>query len=111
MATATLNDEQEALAKHLLEYVRAEIDRAAGSDTAAAFAIRRYVYVRLQHDERSKPMERRKLKMKKFDQQQGRCAMCNQPITELAHTHLHRLTAVGGYIEDNTIFVPPLKKV
>ena len=66
-----LTDEQREIARRILDRVRQDIADAAKGDPVIEFAVRRYVYVRLSHDERSTPMQRRSLKMRKFDQQGG----------------------------------------
>ena len=100
-----LSEAQRELAKAALNEVRARIDQIAGGEAAIAFAVRRYIYVRLSHDERSTPMQRRALKLKKFDQQRGICAICQEALSQIGHTHLHRADSVAGYTEENTSLV------
>jgi hypothetical protein len=54
-AAQTLTEAQRDSARQILEQVRTAITAVAAGDPALAFALRRYVYVRLSHDERSKP--------------------------------------------------------
>ncbi len=105
MATETLADVQEARAKELLGTVRRGIAETAGEDQAAAFAMRRYIYIRLQQDERGTPAERKKLKLLRFDEQGGKCAICGRPFDALKGTNLHRLDAVKGYALENVELV------
>jgi hypothetical protein len=46
-------------------------------------------------------MQRRKLKLKLFDLQQGRCPLCGEAIVTLSGTELHRAQASAGYSEEN----------
>jgi hypothetical protein len=82
--------EQRARAQRILESIRHAIATEAGGDPLLEFAIRRYIYVRLSYDERGKPMQRRKLKVKLFDRQQGRSPLCGESIVTLSGTELHR---------------------
>jgi hypothetical protein len=104
-AGSTLTETQRESARVILEQVRTEITKAADGDPALAFALRRYIYVRLSHDERSSPMQRRALKMRKFDAQRGQCAICHEPLSQIGHSHLHRHDAVAGYTDENTSLV------
>jgi hypothetical protein len=74
----TLTVEQRARALWILENVRESIAKEVGGDPLLEFALRRYVYVRLSYDERGNPVQRRKLKVKLFDRQQGRCPLCGE---------------------------------
>ncbi len=83
----TLTDEQQVVAKRLLDYVRAEIENFAQGDADAAFRIRRWGHARLQLDNRPP----RALQKRKFDQQKGICPECNRAFTELLGLPLHRV--------------------
>ena len=98
-------DEREA-AKEILAKVRAEIERASGGKKDLAWAIRRYIYIRLQHDERGTPIRRKMLKLKKAAAQKGKCARCGDDLPERG-ANLHRLDAMEGYTDDNTELVCP----
>jgi hypothetical protein len=100
-----LTDEQRARAVEILENTRQAIANEAGGDPLLEFAMRRYIYVRLSYDERGKPMQRRKLKAKLFDLQQGRCPLCGESIVTLGETELHRAEASAGYSEENVSLV------
>ena len=50
-------------------------------------------------------MQRRKLKAKLFDLQQGRCPLCGELIVTLSGTELHRAQASSGYSEENVSLV------
>jgi 5-methylcytosine-specific restriction endonuclease McrA len=105
MATDTLDDDQEKKAKALLEYVRKGIEEAAGGDRRVVFHVRRYIRIRLEHDERGTPAERKKLKLAKFDEQKGACPICGERFEQMKDLHLHRLDAALGYALDNVRLV------
>ena len=88
-------------AQAILENVRIEIARAGEKDPNLAWAIRRYVYIRLQHDERGKPAQRRILKLKKMVEQNGKCALCGEILPEQG-AELDRFDAMKGYTRENT---------
>jgi hypothetical protein len=98
----TLDNEQREAALKVLNYVRNEITVLSKGDVDLAFRIRRFIHARLQLDNRPS----RALQRLKFDEQQGRCAECNQPF-EQKGTHLHRLRP-EGYTADNTILLHPV---
>jgi hypothetical protein len=50
-------------------------------------------------------MQRRKLKQKLFDLQQGRCPLCGDAIVTFNGTELHRAEASAGYSEENVSLV------
>jgi len=64
------------------------------------WAIRRYVYIRLIHDEKGTPMHRRFLKMKKMIFQKGLCAICRKKLPKKG-AELDRCRAMLGYTEKN----------
>jgi len=65
----TLTDEQHVVAKRLLDYVRAEIEKLSQGDEDAAFRIRRFIHARLQLDRRPP----RGLQKRKFGQRLRNC--------------------------------------
>jgi len=99
-----LTDAQRDLAKTILEDVRKQIADKAGGDAGLAWAMRRYVYIRLQHDERGNPMQRKMLKLKKMVAQNGKCALCGKDLPERG-SELDRFDAVKGYTSENTKLV------
>jgi hypothetical protein len=101
-SSPTLTDEQQVVARRLLDYVRAEIERFAQGDADAAFRIRRWVHARLQLDNRPP----RALQKRKFDQQNGMCPECDRAFTALLGLPLHRI-GPGDYAIDNTVLVHP----
>ncbi len=101
MTNRMLNAEELASANELLDEVRGRPKVLAGVDDELHFAYRRKIAKELTYDERSKPMERRKLKAKKRKEQNGLCAECQQPLPE-KYTVLDRLQASKGYTAENT---------
>lgn len=53
------------------------------------------------HEERSKPIVRRRLKQLKMKAQQGLCPLCNERLPERGAA-LDRTRAVDGYTPENT---------
>jgi hypothetical protein len=97
--------EQDA-AKQILGAARCRLEGAAQGDPELLFALRRYVYVRLTHDERGKPMQRRVLKLQKMADQRGLCALCRQPLPR-RNAVLDRFNATDGYSASNTRVLCP----
>jgi len=106
MANRRLTPEEREIANQILAELRSGIAEASRNDAALGWAIRRYIYIRLQHDERGTPMERRQLKAKLIVKQGGNCALCNERLPEKGAV-LDRLEAMKGYIEDNTRLLCP----
>jgi len=106
MPNRQLNSEERTRANQLLVQVREQLKELSNGDTSLEWALRRYVYIRLQHDERGNPMERRTLKAKLMIRQQGICAVCSGPLPKKGAV-LDRLEAMKGYTEDNTRLLCP----
>jgi hypothetical protein len=88
-------------ANDLLALVRSRLGELAGDDALLLFAYRRKIAKELMHDERSKPTQRRKLKLLKWKSQGQRCAHCGDEMP-LKYSELDRKRAVDGYTEANT---------
>lgn len=101
MANPRLTPDQLDLARALLDEVRARLVDLSNGDKELLFAYRRKVYKELMHDERSKPMVRRRLKQLKMKEQEGLCPLCNEPLPEQGAV-LDRARAVDGYTPENT---------
>lgn len=101
MPNRRLTAEELAQANALLNEVRQRLSVLAGDDPSLLFALRRKISKELTYDERSKPVIRRRLKAIKRRSQGGLCAECQQPLPE-SYVVLDRLTAAGGYTEENT---------
>ena len=100
----TVTNQQRDEALRMIAYVEGEIERVSKGDEDLAFRLRRFVHARLQLKNRGSVQQREKLRRGLFDKQQGRCALCDRPFTELLRTHLHRMGA-GRYTEANTQLV------
>ncbi len=96
-----LHGEALEAAKQVLKRTREQIERSAGGDPKLKFKLRRYVYIRLTHDERGSPAHRKALKKKKREQQQNFCAICKKALPERGAV-LDRFQAVSGYTMENT---------
>jgi DNA repair exonuclease SbcCD ATPase subunit len=90
----------------LLTRIRAELVELSGGDKELLFAYRRKIYKELSYDERSKPMVRRRLKMRKREEQGGKCPICNEPLPE-KYVVLDRFKASEGYTAENTRLIHP----
>jgi hypothetical protein len=88
-------------ANHLLEEIRRRLSGMAGEDESLHFAYRRKIAKELTYDERSKPMVRRALKKKKYDEQEGICPICNRLLPD-RYAILDRIIAISGYTSENT---------
>ncbi len=99
-----LSDAERVLGHEILERVRKLIEDSSKGDTALAWAIRRFVYVRLSNDERSTPMRRKMLKLNKMIVQKGLYAKCGKELPKRG-SELDRINAMDGYTEENTRLV------
>ena len=106
MPNRRLTSAERLLANSLLEEIRERLHQLSNDDAGFEWALRRYVYIRLQQDERGKPMERRTLKAKLVIKQHADCALCGKPLPERGSV-LDRLEAMKGYTEDNTRLLCP----
>ncbi len=97
--------QQATAAKRILEATRRMIRNAAKGHEELEFRLRRYVRIHLEHDERGKPHARKILKLEKFAEQRGLCAVCRKPIRLEEEPHLHRIVASKGYTFGNTRLV------
>ncbi|MBI5152862.1 MAG: hypothetical protein HZA36_00140 [Parcubacteria group bacterium] len=100
MSNPQLNETQLKQAHRLIAKVRKWIETLAKNNPEAIFAFRRKIYKELMYDERSKPMERKRLKDKMWKKQNGICPLCRQRLPEKGAV-LDRIKAIGGYKEGN----------
>lgn len=96
-----LNGKDLQAAKKMLDGTRKRIKSAAGGDRNLEFKLRRYVYIRLMHDERGNPAHRKALKKKKREEQSNLCALCKEVLSERGSV-LDRFQAIDGYTMENT---------
>ncbi len=102
MPTRKLNEEELRITNSLLAEVRHSIEKLSGNDSDLQFAIRRKIAKELTYDERGKPMQRKKLKLKMYRLQNGLCAKCGKPLPLLARgAVLDRQNAMAGYTAEN----------
>jgi hypothetical protein len=104
MPNRNLDEEELKLANSLLSEIRRKIDVLARGDSLLRFAYRRKISKELIYDERGKPMDCRKVKIQKHDQQSGRCAHCHLEL-KIGYSELDRKIAADGYTLENTEFV------
>ncbi len=101
MANRRLTADELVTANALLNELREKLADAAAGNTELHFALRRKIAKELTYDERSKPMERRRLKAQKRVDQNGFCAVCSRPLPP-SYTVLDRFEAAKGYTAENT---------
>ncbi len=77
----------ETKAKQILEQARSRIKKVAGGNPDDWFKINRYVYTRLQRDERKKEPKKADL----FDKQKGFCWICKERIDNIKDTDRHHV--------------------
>ncbi|RWB20375.1 MAG: hypothetical protein EOQ40_15010 [Mesorhizobium sp.] len=104
MANRRLTADELLKASEVLADIRAKLRVLAGDDRDLLFAYRRKMFKELIYDERGKPIQRRALKQKKWAQQDGRCAHCNEAMP-VAYSELDRFNAADGYTVENTELV------
>lgn len=103
MPTRKLTEEELGRVRPLLEQVRESLKDLSNGDSELLFAYRRKLTKELLYDERSKPTQRKALKRRKLIDQQGKCAVCGDPLPPAAlGAVLDRLNAMDGYTEANT---------
>jgi len=96
-----LTEAERIIGHQILQNVRTLIEVSSKGDKTLGWALRRFIYVRLSHDERSKPMQRKILKLTKMVAQQGLCAECGKELPKKG-SELDRIIAMDGYTEENT---------
>jgi hypothetical protein len=97
------DEERNRLFLPLIENVRTRLTELSKGDKELMWALRRKLTKELGYDERSKPMQRKMLKLKKLASQKGLCAIptCRKELPE-RNSVLDRLEAMGGYTLENT---------
>jgi len=100
------DDERITLFGPLLVDVRNRLAALAGTDEALYWALRRKLSKELSYDERSRPVQRKKLKLAKRKSQDGKCADCSEPLPESGAV-LDRTEAMLGYTAENTRLLCP----
>lgn len=100
MPNRRLTADELEVASALLETIRSELADRSNGDAGLLFALRRKIFKELMYDERSRPMDRRKLKLSVRKQQDGLCAICQNALPD-SYTVLDRYEAAKGYVEGN----------
>jgi hypothetical protein len=102
MPTRKLTGDELGRTNSLLEEVRLKIQSLSGNDSNLQFAIRRKIAKELSYDERGKPAQRKKLKLRMLRLQNGFCADCGEALPLLARgAVLDRQNAMAGYTVEN----------
>jgi 5-methylcytosine-specific restriction endonuclease McrA len=93
--------ETEELFRPLYQLVTTRLQELSGNDAGLLWALRRKLAKSLIYDERGTPMQRRRLKLLKREEQQGLCAVCRESLPE-RDAILDRFEAMRGYTLENT---------
>lgn len=101
MANRRLNPQELKKAIDLLDDVRDRLREISAGDPELLFAYRRKLFKELSYDERSKPVDRQRLKAQKRREQDGKCPLCQNPLPK-TYCVLDRLVASAGYTAANT---------
>ena len=96
-----LTKEEQKIGHELLSRFRDLMAVVSEEDADLMWALRRFIYTRLMHDERGTPMQRKKLKASKLSSQNGECFLCGTSLP-VRGAVLDRLVAMAGYTEANT---------
>lgn len=88
----------------LHDSIRKQLDNLSAGDPELLFALRRRLVVKLTHDERGTPAHRNKIKALKRVEQNGKCALCPDPLP-MKYAELDRIVASAGYTVENTRLV------
>ena len=97
-------DEINRLFKPLIDDIRNRLNELSGNDKELIWALRRKLVKELGYDEKGHPMLRKKLKVLKFKEQNGLCAICGKELPE-KYSELDRFEAMNGYTPENTRLV------
>ena len=102
MPNPQLNPEQrESLFKPLFAQTLRALEDMAEGDVRLQWALRRKLAKELGYLERSKPAVRKRLKAKKWAEQNGVCPICNRRLPK-KNGELDRQDAFAGYTLENT---------
>ena len=93
--------EQLEIARQVVAELRDRLSREALGNPRFLFSLRRYVWKRLEFDERGRPSDRKKIKFAKIIEQKGACAICSKDLPKRG-AELDRFDPEQGYTEENT---------
>lgn len=86
--------------------VSAELAQKAGDNPQLLHLLRRRVSKKLIYEERSTPMQRKALKLRKMAEQVGLCTICNESLPANGyHAVLDRKVAHLGYTDANVSLI------
>jgi hypothetical protein len=96
------NEGKESRARKIFEHTKTLITEASGLSIDDWFYINRFVYARLQLEERARRPKKKVL----LSKQNGKCYLCKKPIVNLKDTDIHRLNQDKWYDEEgNAVLV------
>ena len=94
-------DQRESLFKPLFAQTLGALENMSGGDARLRWALRRKLAKELGYLERSKPAIRKRLKAKKWVDQEGICPICGKRLPK-KNGELDRHDAFAGYTAENT---------
>jgi len=97
-------EQRDKLFAPLFERLKADLELLSNGDARLLWALRRKLTKELGYLERSTPAERNKLKARKWNVQQGLCALCGE-FMEQKNSELDRFEAFLGYADSNVRLV------
>ena len=83
---------------NLLRHIRFVISKISGDNDDLYFKLNRWIYSRLQNDERNR---KNSIKQKLWNAGMQKCRSCGKVFSSLKGTELHRKDDNKGYILDN----------
>jgi hypothetical protein len=98
----TLSNSNREQAIKVLKQARSEIRRVSDGDADVEYNLNRFVYKRLQDDERGPISERRRFRNTLWARQGGCCAFCQKPFSEIDLVDKHHPSGLR-YTAENTV--------
>ena len=95
--------EDREIGHRILNNARRAITRAAGDDPDRLFYLRRFVFTRLQLDERG---AKTGIKGRLYERD-PRCHRCKEKFETQTHVDLHRINGDRGYTDENCVLMHP----
>lgn len=93
-----MKDNVKRIGDELLKHIRFVIHEAAQGDTTFEFKLRRWIYARLQLDERK---TKNSIKQKLWDSGKTKCQHCKKKFSSLKGIELHRINSSLEYSVEN----------
>lgn len=98
-----VHDRRMDIKHRLLKQIRTAIERASKADYDAWFKINRFVWARLQLDER----KRKRIIKKALFGRRDVCGHCGEAFSSRSNIDLHRIDPSKGYVQGNCVLLHP----